>query len=196
MDKFKKFEKYKALKYLHIFNSGAVVRFGKEIIGNAVRPGLCMYGMLGNEKIDGFKSVFEMKGRIIYNRTVDEDTPISYGRTATLKKGDTFATLSVGYADGLKRDFSNKMYVLVCGEKCPIIGTICMDMCMIRLPQNIVDKVKIGEEAIIYNDVIINDIQADSTCSWEILTGIGRRVYRQYMKNGKVYKTVRWISEK
>jgi alanine racemase len=194
-DKIEKAEKYKNVKYFHIFNSGAIVRYSDKVTGNAVRPGLCMYGMLGNERIEGFKSVFAMKGRVIYKRTVQEKTPISYSRTASIEAGETFATISVGYADGLKREFSNNMYVLVHGEKCPIIGNICMDMSIIKLPSSIYSKVKIGDEVTIYTDDIIKDIKCASTCSWEILTGIGRRVYRIYKKHGKNYKTVRWISE-
>jgi len=180
LEKFKEFEKYN-VDYFHVLNSGGISRYSKNIIGNAVRPGICMYGLLGEKIIEKFKSVVTMKAKVLFKRTVDGDSPISYGRTATLKKGETFATISVGYEDGLKREFSNQMYFLIHGEKCPVVGNICMDMCMVKLPSNIADKVKIQDEVIVYNDEIIKDIESKTKCSWEILTGIGRRVYRVYI---------------
>ncbi|MGF6906309.1 alanine racemase [Fusobacterium sp. PH5-44] len=194
IEEFIKFEDYN-VDYFHILNSGGISRYFDKISGNAVRPGICMYGMLGEKKIDGFKSVVTMKSKVLYKRTAVEERAISYGRTATLKKGETFATVAVGYADGLHRDFSNKMYFIIKGEKCPVIGNICMDMCIVKLPATIASNVAIEDEVIVYNDEIIRDITTPTKCSWEILTGIGRRVYRVYLKDKKAYKTLRWISE-
>ncbi|MDR1831488.1 MAG: alanine racemase [Fusobacteriaceae bacterium] len=192
---FRELSRGKDVRYSHIFNSGGIVRYSKVIEGNAVRPGICMYGMLGNEKITGFKSVFAMKGRVIYKRSVSERTYISYSRTAYVEPGDTFATISVGYEDGLRRDFSNKTDILIKGVKCPVVGNITMDMTMVKLPPEIAQKVGVGEEATVYTDELIGDIKSPSACSWEIMTGIGRRVYRVYYEGGKPYKTVKWISE-
>jgi len=185
----------KDTRYRHIFNSGGIVRYREYITGNAVRPGICMYGMLGNEGVDGFKSVFSMKGRVIYKRTVSEKTYISYSRTAWVEPGETFATISVGYEDGLRRDFSNKMDVLVHGVKCPVIGNITMDMSMIKLPAELARTTAIGDEVTVYNEELIGGIKSLSACSWEIMTGIGRRVYRLYKSGGQVYKTLKWMKE-
>lgn len=194
IEKFVKFKDYN-VDYFHILNSGGISRYSDRFSGNAVRPGICMYGLLGDKKIDGFKSVVTMKSKVMYKRTLGEEMAVSYGRTAILKKGDTLATVAVGYADGLLRDFSNKMYFIIKGEKCPVIGNICMDMCIVKLPETIASDVAIEDEVIVYNDEIIKDITALTKCSWEMLTGIGRRVYRVYLKNKIAYKTLRWISE-
>ncbi len=191
INKFKVFEKYKTIKYIHILNSGGILRFNDGFKGNLVRAGICMYGMLGNEKIPGFKRVFTMKTRILFIRTLEEDSYISYGRTVKLKKGETFATLAIGYADGMKKEFSNKTYALIEGEKCPIVGEICMDMCMVRIPESILKKINIGTEAIVIRDDIIEEINSIHKSTWDILTGIGRRVYRVYKKNGTPYLITR-----
>ena len=187
LKKFTIFKKYEnVVKYIHILNSGGILRFNNRYAGNLVRAGICMYGMLGNERIEGFKRVFTAKARVLSIRTVEEDSYISYGRTAQLKKGESFATLSIGYADGMKKEFSNKTYVIIEGEKCPVVGEICMDMCMVKIPSSIVEKVEIGAEAIVIRDDIIEEINSIHKSTWDILTGIGRRVYRVYKKNGSV----------
>jgi alanine racemase len=187
LKKFTIFKKYEnVVKYIHILNSGGILHFNNRYAGNLVRAGICMYGMLGNERIEGFKRVFTAKARVLSKRTVEEDSYISYGRTAQLKKGESFATLSIGYADGMKKEFSNKTYVIIEGEKCPVVGEICMDMCMVKIPSSIVEKVEIGAEAIVIRDDIIEEINSIHKSTWDILTGIGRRVYRVYKKSGSV----------
>lgn len=191
INKFKIFEEYKTIKYIHILNSGGILRFNDGFKGNLVRAGICMYGMLGNERVPGFKRVFTMKTRILFIRTLEEDSYISYGRTIKLKKGETFATLAIGYADGMKKEFSNKTYALIEGEKCSIVGEICMDMCMVKIPESILKKINIGTEAIVIRDDIIEEINSIHKSTWDILTGIGRRVYRVYKKNGTPYLITR-----
>lgn len=190
--KFGRFEKYKdKVKYLHILNSGGILRFDGEYTGNLVRDGICMYGMIANYRVSDLKRVFSLKTKILSIRTAEEDSFISYGRKYTLHKGETYATIGMGYADGIKKEFSNKSYVIIEGEKCPIIGEICMDMCMIKIPDTIKDKIKLGTEVIVVRDDIIEEINVEHKCSWDILTGIGRRVYRVYKENGKPYLITR-----
>lgn len=190
--KFQIFEKYKdKVKYLHILNSGGILRFNEEISGNIVRAGICMYGMIANYRVEDLKRVFCVKTKILSIRTVEDDSFISYGRKYVLHKGETFATIGMGYADGIKKEFSNKSYVIIEGEKCPIIGEICMDMCMVKIPESIKDKISLGTEVIVVRDDIIEEINIEHKCSWDILTGIGRRVYRVYKENGKPYLIAR-----
>lgn len=192
LKKFEVFDKYRdRVKYLHILNSGGILRFNQGYIGNIVRAGICMYGMIANYRVSDLKRVFSVKTKILAIRTVEKDSFISYGRKYTLHKGETFATIGMGYADGIKKEFSNKSYVIIEGEKCPIIGEICMDMCMVKIPDNIKEKIKLGTEVIVVRDDIIEEINVEHKCSWDILTGIGRRVYRVYRENGKPYLITR-----
>lgn len=192
LKKFEIFKKYEnSIKYIHILNSGGILRFNDFYKGNAIRAGICMYGMLGNEKIKDFKDVFTVKTKVLAFKRVEENSFISYGRTYTLEKGEMFATLGMGYADGMKKKLSNKGYVIIEGEKCPIIGQICMDMCMVKIPNSIQDKINVGTEATVITADIIEGTNVEHKCSWDILTGIGKRVYRVYMENGKPYSIVR-----
>ena len=188
ISKFEKFDKYKdKVKYLHILNSGGILRFNVGYVGNLVRPGICMYGMLGYERVQELKRVFSVKTKVLSIKTAGEDTRISYGRKGIIKKGETYATIGMGYADGLKKTLSHKSYVLIAEEKCPIIGEICMDMCMVKIPNTLKDKISLGDEVVVLRDDIIEDMEIEHRCACDILTGIGKRIYRVYKRNGQPY---------
>ena len=66
-----------------------------------------------------------------------------------------------------------------------------MDMCMVKIPESILKKINWGTEAIVIRDDIIEEINYIHKSTWDILTGIGRRVYRVYKKNGTPYLITR-----
>ena len=68
----------------------------------------------------------------------------------------------------------------ILGELCPIIGAICMDMMMVKIPENLEDKIKIGTEVIVWNNEIIEKNNIPETCTWDMFTALGRRVQRIY----------------
>lgn len=166
--------------YRHIFNSGALVQYTDQKIGNMVRAGICMYGILGSASISGFKNVVTLKTKVLFKKKVEEDTYVSYGRLYQLKKGETYVTLPIGYADGVKKYLANGGKVEILGELCPIIGAICMDMMMIKIPENLVDKIEIGTEVTVLNNEIIEKNNISESCTWDMFTGLGRRVQRIY----------------
>lgn len=90
----------------------------------------------------------------------------------------TYAVLPIGYADGLKKYLSKGGYVLINNHRCEIIGNICMDMTMIRIPKEIENSVKIGDEVIVINADILDNLNIPELCVWEFMTGIGKRVKR------------------
>lgn len=169
------------LKYIHLFNSGGIMNYSGEFPGTHVRPGVALYGILGDRKIEGMHNVFSLKTRILFLKTLKERLDISYGRTATGEVGDTIATLSIGYADGFRKELSNIGYVTILGEKCPIIGKICMDMCMVKIPEQIKDEVKVGMEVLCIGEDIVEKAQMIGCSTYEILTGIGKRLPRVYI---------------
>ncbi|EGQ80610.1 alanine racemase [Fusobacterium animalis ATCC 51191] len=90
----------------------------------------------------------------------------------------TYAVLPIGYADGLKKYLSKGGYVLINNHRCEIIGNICMDMTMIRIPKEIENSVKIGDEVTVINADILDNLNIPELCVWEFMTGIGKRVKR------------------
>jgi alanine racemase len=131
------------------------------------------------------------KTRIVHLKTVQSGETISYGRTYKVKEQMKIATLPVGYGDGYRRDLGNKGSVLVRGEWAPIIGRICMDQCMIDVSH--IPNVEVGDEVVLLGQQGEKWIDADEIAKWchtisyEILTGIGKRVPRVYLEKDDVF---------
>ena len=115
-----------------------------------VRPGIALYGHLPDPSCQGMddgqlRPVMTLKTRVAAVRALPGGTPVSYGCTQTVgAEGGRVAVLPVGYADGLHRVLSGQGSVLVGGEPRPILGRVCMDMCMVALQPE--DQVSVGDE--------------------------------------------------
>jgi len=172
----------------HIANSAAVMTFEQAYL-DAVRPGLMLYGyspFTQNPHADIIPAM-TIKARILDIRNVPARTPISYGRTFVTKRPSAIGVLALGYADGYNRLFSNNAYVLVNGQKAPVVGRVCMDLTMIDLTD--VTGVEKDDEAVIIGKQGDHTITADelagraNTISYEILTSFGRRSTRVYVED-------------
>ncbi|NEW82592.1 MAG: bifunctional UDP-N-acetylmuramoyl-tripeptide:D-alanyl-D-alanine ligase/alanine racemase [Mariniphaga sp.] len=169
---------YKILR--HILNSSGIERF-PEMQLDMVRLGIGLYGVstvCHNE----LRNVATLKTTISQIRTVESGETIGYGRRGIANTPLSIAILPIGYADGLDRRLSNGVgEVLIGGVKAPIIGTICMDMCMVDITGIAALE---GDRAIIFGEDLPVSEVADTlgTISYEILTSIGQRVKRVYFK--------------
>jgi alanine racemase len=169
---------YKILR--HILNSSGIERF-PEMELDMVRLGIGLYGVSPFCQND-LHNVATLKTTISQIRTVDAGETIGYGRRGIADKPLTIAILPIGYADGLNRRLSNGAgQVLIGGAKAPIIGTICMDMCMVDITGIEAHE---GDRAIIFGeDLPVSEVAATlGTISYEILTTVGQRVKRVYFK--------------
>lgn len=188
IEKFKQLEKIKDtenIKYIHILNSGGILNFSNTYCTNVVRAGIIMYGVYGDGIIDSLKRVFTLKSKVLFLKELKEDIDISYGRVGKGYKGETVATVAVGYADGYRRELSNEGNLTIHGVKCKIVGKVCMDMVMVKIPEEIKDKVKVGDEVIVMGEDIFEISQKINSSIYELFTGVSRRVSRVYIKNGK-----------
>jgi len=169
---------YKILR--HILNSSGIERF-PEMELDMVRLGIGLYGASPNIQHE-LQNVATLKTTISQVRTVEPGETIGYGRKGFAEQPMTIAILPIGYADGLNRRLSNGVgKVLIGGVKVPIVGTICMDMCMVDITG--VHAIE-GDRAIIFGeDLPVNEVASKlGTISYEILTSIGQRVKRVYFK--------------
>lgn len=187
IDKFKEFQNIEDIKYIHILNSGGILKFSETSQGNLVRAGIVMYGVYGEGVVKDLKRVFTLKSRILFLKELKEDIDISYGREGKGKKGELIATVTVGYADGFRREFSNRGTVKVLGIDCEIVGKVCMDMLMVKIPDEIKDKIKIGDEVIVMGEDIYQKSELIKSSIYELFTGLSRRVSRVYLRDGKPY---------
>lgn len=169
---------YKILK--HICNSSGISRFPQAHF-DMVRLGIGMYGIgVNKEEEDNLKYVHKLKTTITQIRTIEKDETVGYNRNHKVKEKTKIGIIPIGYADGLSRRRGNGVgRIYVNGYLAPIIGNICMDMCMIDLS---------GIEASERDDVIIfgeeypvhNIAQELGTISYEVFTSISTRVKRVY----------------
>ncbi|MCH8209406.1 MAG: alanine racemase [Nitrospinae bacterium] len=182
----------------HCANSAALLTFPQSQY-DMVRPGIITYGALpspnlkpqakelfsGDNDAEGPLPVMQWKTGILQINSLPENTPLSYGQKFVTARESLIATLPVGYADGLSRGLSNKMKVLVRGQRAPQVGTICMDMCMIDVTD--IPDAQIGDEVVIFGKQGDESITADELAGWqetvshEILTAVAQRVPRKYL---------------
>ncbi len=189
--------------FSHVLNSGGIITLDSlQSNGNSsniltkkkwgFRPGLMLYGYQPQMALQNknLKPVMTFKTAIENIRVIEKGESVSYGAKWTAGKKSYIATLPVGYADGVSRLLSNRGYVLVNGEKTPIVGAVCMDFLMIDVT-TLVENKKIdsiqNEEVILFGfDEQNNFLSAEelakqtNTISWEILTSVGHRVPRHF----------------
>ena len=172
------------IKYIHATASNGIVNYPESYF-NLVRPGFIMYGYAAAyntlQKID-LKPVAKLKAKITFLKEVEEGTSIGYNRSYITKQKTKVATVPIGYADGMRRDFSNGWEVLIKGKKVPIIGKICMDSFMVDVTE--IENVSLGDEVIIWDNENITLEELANKCdtiNYEILCTISNRVPRKFI---------------
>ena len=166
----------------HILNSAGAERF-IDYQMDMIRLGISLYGVSGSGAAKDLQCVCSLKTIILQIRRVSAGDSIGYGRKTFIKRDSMIATLPIGYADGLNRLLSNGVgEALVGGKRCPIVGNICMDACMVDVTG--VDA-KEGDTVLLFNEELtVNEIaEKIHTIPYEILTSISPRVKRIYFTN-------------
>ena len=173
------------LKYIHTSASNGLTHYDDEI-SNAVRPGMILYGYESSKGIKDkipIKPICTLQTKISFIKEIEAGEKVGYGQTYTAKDKIIVATIPIGYADGLRRELSNKGHVVINNIKVPIIGRICMDSCMIDVSS--IENVKIGDDVYIWDNNIqtLEDIASDcNTINYEILSTISYRVPRIHLR--------------
>ena len=173
-------------RYVHMANSATGLWHQQDIESNTVRMGISLYGCnpSGRELHPSFElqPVTSLITHATFVKKLHRGESVSYGATYTAQQDEWVATLPVGYADGYRRGLTG-YHVLVDGQVCDILGRICMDQMMIRLPH----QMPVGTEAILLGrsgdqEITATDL-ADQlgTINYEVLTGFGDRLARKYV---------------
>ncbi len=154
----------------------------KTYLYDMIRPGIGIYGCYENKKLEKkIKNVINFKGKIIQIKDLQKNQYIGYNRTFRTKNKTKVAIIGIGYEDGIPRSLSNKGFVYFKENRFKIIGRISMDSFTIDISKSSHD-LKVG----MYIDIINEDHKVDKfakrckTISYEVLTCIGNRVYRNY----------------
>ena len=126
-------------------------------------------------------------------RTFPAGVDVSYGRTYRTESPRRLAVLSIGYADGLLRSLSGRAAFLIRGRLAPVVGRICMDMCMVDVTD--IPEAREGDTVAIISPQRPCEILADQlgTISYEVLCGINKRIPRIYLQGGKASEILQYI---
>lgn len=151
-----------------------------------VRPGIALYGHYPDPSCEGLDGpglipVMTLKTRVASVKDVPAGTPVSYGCTHVLERDTRLAALTAGYADGLPRVCSDRLEVWLQGRRIPVVGRICMDMCMADVTGLDVHP---GDEAEIFGRHLPAEEAAAlaGTIQYELLCAVSPRVPREYLE--------------
>ena len=163
----------------HMLNTSGIINY-PETQFEMVRSGIGLYGYGNHPDVDAqLKPVGSLKTIISQIHKIEPNESVGYNRAFKSDGYRITATLPLGHADGIGRQYGNgKTYVTVKGKKAPIIGNVCMDMIMIDITG--IDC-KEGDEVLVFGSNASAESFASTanTISYEILTAISQRVTRK-----------------
>lgn len=161
-----------------LYNSSAIaLRKGSY---SHVRPGIFMYGYVNGAEQVPVKPVMSVISKIVHVQKLKKGESVSYGRRFIADKPCTVAVVPIGYADGYRRELSNKAEMMVNGVRCPVVGTVCMDMTMIDV-STLGENVYCSEVEVMGDNITVTELaKLLNTIEYEILCGISTRIPRYY----------------
>ncbi|MBD1839529.1 alanine racemase [Coleofasciculus sp. FACHB-64] len=169
---------------LHLANSAAALS-DPSLHYDMVRVGLATYGLYPAphlKSVIDLKPVMKVKARVTQVKNISAGTGVSYGHQFVASRDMRLAAIAIGYADGVPRNLSNKMQVLLRGQPVPQIGAITMDQLMLDV--SAIPDLQTGEVVTLLGQEGNAEISADDwaatlgTISWEILCGFKHRLPR------------------
>ena len=183
----------------HMDNSAGLMNFRNH--HQLVRSGIVTYGMYPSDEVNPLdlplRPALQWFSRITHLKTLPAGREISYGGTYVTTRETRVATVPVGYADGYRRSLSGKFYVLIRGQRAPILGRVCMDQMMVdvtHIPDvtssdQVVLVGRSGDEEITMEQIA----EAAGSFNYEFVCGISRRVPRIYCRGGKTVHSVHYL---
>ncbi len=177
----------------HMANSAAIFDLPSSHF-DAVRPGIAIYGLapsgsILNPHVAELKPVLEWRSRVTFLKEVPAGTGLSYGHSYHTQRPSLIATVPVGYGDGLHRNLSSDMEMLVGGRRCSQVGRITMDQSLLDVTA-LRGQVALGDEVMIIGRQGGEEVSADElahklgTINYEVVSAIAARVPRRAITGG------------
>ena len=194
LDRYERFEKWLkdagvSIPIHHCSNSAGIMRM-PEAHKDMTRAGIILYGIYPSDQVEkerlSLVPAMGWKASVSYVKEVPKGTAISYGGTYVTRERTKVATIPVGYADGYPRSLSNKGWVLIHGQKAPLLGRVCMDQFMVDVTK--IPNVKQGDEVTLMGrdgeEVLSVDTLAELSgrFPYEFVCDVGKRVPRIYLR--------------
>ncbi len=180
----------------HCSNSAAIVDLPHMGL-DMVRAGISIYGLYPSDEVEkgavSLRPAMGLKSFVAYVKDIQPGQAVSYGGTFVADRPMRIATVPVGYGDGYPRNLSGKGYVLICGQKAPILGRICMDQFMADVTG--IEGVETDTEVTLLGrdgdqEITVEDLaRLGGGFHYEIICDIGKRIPRVYYRGGKVVGT-------
>ena len=184
-------------QYYHCSNSAGIIDL-KEANMDIVRAGITTYGMYPSDEVEKervpLKPAMELISHVAHVKWLTEGKPVSYGGTYVTTRPTKVATIPVGYGDGYPRSLSNKGYVLIHGQKAPIIGRVCMDQFMVDVTA--IEDVEFGDKVVIFGRDGKEFLSIDTLgelsgrFNYEFVCVLNKRIPREYIRHGEVVEQV------
>jgi len=169
--------------FQHILNSSGINRF-PQYHKDMVRLGIGIYGVDSSAEISGqLRVVNTLKAVISQIKVLKKGATVGYGRHGKINAPTRTATVGIGYADGLLRAAGKGNYsFLLHGKLAPIVGNVCMDMCMIDVTH--IPEAQEGDVVVIFGENPRAEELATAlgTIPYEIFTNVSQRVKRVYVE--------------
>lgn len=167
----------------HVANS-AMSLLAPEAYFNMIREGISLYGYPPVHTKLPFRPALSWRTEVVHIKQIEAGETIGYGRTFTAERPMRIATVAVGYGDGYLRSCSNRGEMLICGQRAPIVGRVCMDQTMLDVTH--IPQCCVGDEVVIIGSQNEERITAEEVAAWadtivyEVLLSMTARVPRRY----------------
>ena len=171
----------------HMCNSSGLVR-SPELASDLVRPGIFLYGARRWAGVEDPESVVTVRSRIVLVRDVLAGTTLGYGATYTSSRHERWATVAIGYGDGIPRALGRGGEVIVGGRRVPIIGRISMGMTVVDITGVPEPSARVGAMVTIVGEdggerITLTDVaRVSGTITHEILTRLSPRLPRVWLQ--------------
>jgi alanine racemase len=170
----------------HAAASGAAISLPESRM-EMIRLGIAMYGLLPGAEFAGsldLRPAVSLKTSISHVFRACRGEGLSYGLTHRCERDTSIAVLPVGYADGLARALSNRWEVIIAGRRYAQVGTVCMDLCMVDLGDDVYEP---GIEVTVIGGYGMEEVGVErmaallETINYEVVCDLGKRVPRIYL---------------
>ena len=167
----------------HVCNSAGLMRLPKGHF-DMVRPGVALYGAASSDAVllDDLRPAMAFHSRVVGLRRLPAGARVSYGGRHLLTRDSVLAIVPVGYGDGYMRGVSGRAEMLVRGARCPVLGNVTMDVCMVDVTD--IQPVAEGEQVTLFGRQGDTSIHVHEVAAWagvlpyEIMCAVSKRVPR------------------
>lgn len=167
----------------HILNSSGIVRFPNHQF-EMVRLGIGLYGIDTSRLLSqDLEPISALRTVVSQVKTVEPGESVGYDRAFVADKPMRVAVIGIGYADGFKRSLGNHNgFVIIHGQKAPVVGNVCMDMTMVDVTG--LPNVSVGDNVEVFGPMLPVEVVAAraGTTAYEIISTISSRVRRVYLE--------------